>query len=52
MKARNLKLHNRLRSKVELDLLYFLPEDYLDTYLEAVELQSASPILSNNIFNV
>lgn len=52
LKARNPKIYNELRSNGDLDLLYFLLKEYLDPYLEAIELQSTSPTLSNNIFNV
>ncbi|MBI0551459.1 hypothetical protein [Pectobacterium parmentieri] len=52
LKSRNLKIYNELRAHGDLDLLYFLLKDFLDPYLDAIDLQSVSPKLSNDVFTI
>lgn len=52
LKLRNPKIYNELRGDGDLDLLYFLLKDYLDPYLDAIELQITSPTLANNVFEI
>lgn len=50
LSKKNFEVYSLLRASGDLDLLYFVLEDYIDPYLEAISLENVNSPLAENVF--